>query len=440
VAVGLDRVAGTLTVMREWRGGMRMPLRPAEEVAHARDARVRALVEEAATTVPHYRDRFRELGIDAREIATAEDLVRLPLLDRATVAADPRRLRPAGVADEDVTVVHTSGVTGEPLPIAHDRASLLRNIVWSRRESKPVSTFGVPAFGGSVVAVLEPEATARQVDRANRGLAWRPGRPKKTVVSTDDPLDVAVAAIEEAKPDLVVGFGSYLELLFRTVAARGGLAHLPKVIRYGADAMTDYGRREIERALSVPVLSGYGAAESLRLGYVCEQRNGFHLHDDLVHVVAVDEAGAAVPDGTTGELVVTNLVNRGTVLLNYRLGDLGRIEREACPCGRASARIVEVVGRTADVVRLPSGRRVTPDEVARSVEAPEVVRFQLAERAPGRFELRVRTVDDDPAAAALEVVAAGARALLEGAAVDVVHDQALAAGTGGKFRPVVPTT
>ena len=424
--------------MREWRGGMRMPLRPADEVARARDERVRALVEEAAVSVPHYRDLFRELGIDVREIRTADDLGRLPLLDRATVAADPTLLRSAAVADEDVSVVHTSGVTGEPLPIAHDRASLLRNIVWSRRESKPVSTFGVPAFGGSVVAVLEPEATARQVDRANRGLAWRPGRPKKTIVSTDDPLDVAVAAIEEAKPDLVVGFGSYLELLFRTVAARGGLAHLPKVIRYGADAMTGYGRGEIERALGVPVLGGYGAAESLRLGYVCEQRSGFHLHDDLVHVVAVDETGAAVPDGTTGELVISNLVNRATVLLNYRLGDLGRIERDACPCGRASPRLVEIVGRTADVVRLPTGRRVTPDEVAECGELPEVVRFQLVERAAGRFELRLRTVEAESADGVREGVASRARALLDGAEVEVVLDQGLAAGTGGKFRPVVP--
>ena len=434
----LDRVAGTLTVLREWRGAMRMPLRPADEVARARDERVRALVEEAAASVPHYRELFRELGLDRREIRTADDLGRLPLLDRAAVASDPSRLRSAAVADDDVSVVHTSGVTGEPLPIAHDRASLLRNIVWSRRESKPVSTFGVPAFGGSVVAVLEPEATARQVDRANRGLAWRPGRPKKTIVSTDDPLDVAVAAIETAKPDLVVGFGSYLELLFRTVAARGGLAHLPKVIRYGADAMTGYGRAEIERALGVPVLGGYGAAESLRLGYVCEQRNGFHLHDDLVHVVAVDETGAAAPDGTTGELVITNLVNRGTVLLNYRLGDLGRIERDACPCGRASPRIVEVVGRTADVVRLPGGRRITTDEVAQCAEVPEVVRFQLLERAPGRFELRLRTVEGAPVDDARDAVAGRARALLEGAEVDVVLDQGLAAGTGGKFRPVLP--
>ncbi len=411
-----------------------MPLRPAEEVAQARDERVRGLVTVAASSVPHY----RELGLDPREIRTAAELSSLPLLDRATVAADPSRFRSAAVSDAEVSIVHTSGVTGEPLPVAHDRDSLLRNIVWSRRESRPVSTFGVPSFGGSVVAVLEPEATARQVDRANKGLAWRPGRPKKTVVSTDDPLEVAIAAIEEAKPDLVVGFGSYLELLFRTVAARGGLAHVPKVIRYGADGMTEYGRREIERALGVPVLAGYGAAESLRLGYVCEQRKGFHLHDDVVHAVAVDESGSAVPDGTTGELVISNLVNRGTVLLNYRLGDLVRIERDPCGCGRSSPRIVEIVGRTADVIRLADGRRITPDEVARSVEAPEIVRFQLAETAQMRFELRLRTIDDAPADAVRDAVAGRVRALLGGAELEVVLDQGLAAGVGGKFRPVVP--
>jgi len=95
----LDRVAGTATVLREWRGGMRMPLRPSEEVVNARDERVRAMVAEAAASVPHYRDLFRESGLDPREIVGADDLARLPLLDRATVAEDPSRLRSAALAE-----------------------------------------------------------------------------------------------------------------------------------------------------------------------------------------------------------------------------------------------------------------------------------------------------------------------------------------------------
>jgi hypothetical protein len=38
---------------------------------------------------------------------------------------------------------------------------------------------------------------------------------------------------------------------------------------------------------------------------------------------------------TSGEVVVSNLVNRETVLLNYRLGDVAASLPDRCPCGRS---------------------------------------------------------------------------------------------------------
>jgi phenylacetate-CoA ligase len=242
--------------------------------------------------------------------------------------------------------------------------------------------------------------------------------------------------IEEARPELVVGYGSYLELLFRTVAREGGLAHRPRAIRYGADAMSTEGRREIESELGIPVLSNYGAAEALRIGFFCERRDGFHLHDDLVHVRVVDDTGAQVPDGEVGELVVSNLVNRGTVLLGYRIGDTGSLDRTPCACGRATPRLARLNGRISEVIPLPGGDVVFTDAIWGCVKPrPEVIRFQLVEVAPLRFELRLRLAagaqEDDVAAD----VAGRVRRLLRGAEVTPVSAPALGDG-GGKIRPV----
>jgi phenylacetate-CoA ligase len=78
--------------------------------------------------------------------------------------------------------------------------------------------------------------------------------------------------------------------------------------------------------MGVPVLSRYNAGESLKIGYTCEQRDGFHLHDDLCVVEAVGPDGAAVPEEERGAVVISNLVNRGTVLLRYDLGDYVALE------------------------------------------------------------------------------------------------------------------
>ena len=75
-------------------------------------------------------------------------------------------------------------------------------------------------------------------------------------------------------------------------------------------------------------------------------------------VRVVDAAGAEVADGETGEIVVSCLYNPATVLLNYRLGDLGAVTREQCRCGRNFARILAFEGRKSEVIELADGRTV----------------------------------------------------------------------------------
>ena len=81
-------------------------------------------------------------------------------------------------------------------------------------------------------------------------------------------------------------------------------------------------------------MSRYNAAEAFKIGFYCEQRTGFHLHEDLCHVRIAGADGATAGPGEVGRIVISNLVNRASVLLNYPIGDLGAIAAEPCPCGR----------------------------------------------------------------------------------------------------------
>ena len=83
----MRRLTGNVVVAAHLRGQRNAPFLPRERVEAARDERVRRIVRHAVRTVPYY----RELGIDPREIRTASDLDALPLLEPATVRADPER-------------------------------------------------------------------------------------------------------------------------------------------------------------------------------------------------------------------------------------------------------------------------------------------------------------------------------------------------------------
>ena len=134
---------------------------------------------------------------------------------------------------------------------------------------------------------------------------------------------------------------------------------------YAGDTMSDAGRRLIETEFGIPVLSAYNAVVCFKIGFTCERRAGFHLHEDLCDVRVVDQAGDDVPPRERGEVVVSNLVNRATVLLNYRLGDVARLEDEPCDCGRTARRLVDLEGRVDDLIELESGEYVYPTRVWR---------------------------------------------------------------------------
>lgn len=201
--------------------------------------------------------------------------------------------------------------------------------------------------------------------------------------------------------------------------------------------MTADGRGFVEQTFDVPAISRYNAVEAFKLAYHCEERDGFHLHEDLCHVSIVDDEGRPLPPGRSGEIVISNLVNRGTVL-NYRIGDLGRITSEQCRCGRTSRRLIELEGRVGEIVHLPSGNIVHQYAVAGIFRRfQEVVRYQLVQHDPDRFELRVMTVDRGGFERISPAVAESFRELLEGAALAVTREDPIELDRRGKFPRVV---
>jgi phenylacetate-CoA ligase len=439
VTGALTRARGTLTIVTHLPGQRAALYRRRDEVEAARDARVRSAVRHAARSVPYYRDLLEREGIDARELRTANDLRRLPVVERATVQAAPDDFRSETREGRNAIEFRTTGSTAMPLVVHHSRSSLLANIAYGERERlveqaflgrrRQYSAFDVRATGGTLPRVQEFYAVS----------SYRPFRPGRRHVSVDDPPRTVLAAINESRPEVIRSYGGYLELLFRVAAATRELRHLPTVVSYAGDTMSDAGRELIEREFGIPVLSAYNAVEAFKIGFTCESRMGFHLHEDLCDVRVVDADGQDVPPGERGQVVVSNLVNRATVLLNYRLGDVARLVDEPCDCGRTSRRLVELEGRVDDVVELDDGEYVYPTRVWRVFRGRRsILRYQLVQHARDRFELRVVTSVARAAETEAEAATRELAELLGGAKVGLIRCDDLPHGPGGKFRHLVP--
>lgn len=430
------RVAGNLVVLAHARGQRAAAYRPVRRWEADRDARIASTVRFAARTVPFYRRLFAGAGIDPRGIESPEGLDALPLLDKQTVRSDPDAFVSRSLRGTRSVPFVTSGSTGEPLRVHHDLVSLLANMAYGERARKTRGLGG--GRSPRMVSFSREAGTGDKVHALYRKWTYVPHRPERIHGRIDRPFQEAIELINRHRPDVVTGYGSFLEALYRFIVANGIDVHRPARIGYFSDGMSAAGRQLITRALGVPILSNYTAIECFKIGFTCEAESGFHVHADVCHLRIVDENGGDVPAGGSGEIVISNLLNRGSVLLNYRLGDLGRMATDPCPCGRTFPVLAELEGRKEDLLFLDTDRVIHPRALwSVFSQLPDVVQYQLIQHGRRTFELHVVTRD---AASSLEMAglaAAGMRQLLGDVEIDVVAGQEPLTGPGGKVRPAI---
>ena len=407
---------------------------------HSVTLRLRDIVKYAAETVPYYQKLFQTMRIDPCEIRSVEDLDQLPLVDKGMVRKDPTLFVSTSQRGKESLLFVTSGTTGSPLKIWHDQYSVLANIAFGEREREVISKICGKAFGYRVVRILIPESLIKKVENFCQQRTFIPFRPERLALSISEPAEDIVEAINRFRPDVIASYGSYLETLFKTLSLRRIHISPPRVMVYGSDSMTAQGRSFIEENFGIPVLSVYNAVEAFKIGFFCEERRGFHLHEDLCHVKIIDEKGKRVVPGEKGEVVISNLVNPGTVLLNYRLGDIASISKERCSCGRNLLLLSELEGRREDTLSLPDGRFIHPSAVWGVMrKRDEVVRYQFIQHEPKRFELRLMTVNRDIYQRVVDGILSDLKDLLGGESITIESEfyEELRPQEGGKFRPVL---
>jgi len=435
----LRRAAGNAYVLAQLAGQRGIPFAPRERVERLRDARVRRLVRYAAATVPFYREMFQRLSIDAREIRSANDLERLPLVEKDDVRRDPERFVSTSKLGRNSIPFVTSGSTGERVCIRHDRLGLLANIAFGERERQVIArTIGMQA-GYREAMISYPGGTVDKVFAFYRDHTYLPVRPHRLLLSVQSKLHENVDALNRFRPHVLLAYGSYLEELARAVSR--GMLELapPKVLVYGAEPIAREMWHEIEQTLGAPLLSLYNAVEAFKIAYLCERRTGFHVHEDLVHLRILDADGRTAQDGERGSVVLSNLVNRGTVLLNYRLTDLASFASDPCPCGRTLRKLVTVDGRAEDVLVLEDGEFLHPRAIWGAIKPhAEILQYQLVQEAPRRFLLKLVTPDQDAYQRVSASLAREMEVLLGlGAEVETVQCGELPREAGGKVRTVV---
>jgi len=132
-------------------------------------------------------------------------------------------------------------------------------------------------------------------------------------------------------------------------------------------------RTYLQQTLGTKVYDNYGINETALGSFECTHQCGLHIMEDLYLFEIVDtETGQPLPDGQTGNIVVTSLCRTIPPIIRLNTRDLGRIiATERCECGSHFKRMDHFLGRSDDMVRM-RGVNIYPMRASRPSAAMSV--------------------------------------------------------------------
>src|SRR5689334_3061428 len=399
-------------------------------LAEIRERRLRRLAVLAYRS-PYYRELFTNAKIGPDSL-TEESLQQLPILEKTTLRANGDRLLPS--PDRPMFSVNTSGSTGVPLQLMRnqrDQAEI--SALWARvfaAYGRRIRDRQVNIGSGRAVARKGPVVKLREM-----GIL-----PKLHQLASFDPPERQIALLREVQPQMISAYAVGLELLAEAVIDAGVQDIRPRIIYTSGTPLTERCRMLSRQAFGVEPLDVYAANEVGPIAWECPVRRGaLHLNDDAQITEVVDEEGRRVAPGTSGQIVITQLLCTVQPLLRYRIGDLTSLYPEACECGRAFQLMRPVEGRTRHIIRSPEGvviNNITVSSILSS--AAEIRRYQV--RQTGLRNLRVLVVPgahwnaDSPDALRSRFVERLGNAF----EYEVVCVEELPVAPSGKFQTIVP--
>lgn len=323
-----------------------------------------------ALKTPFYKKRLSSVGItSAKDLKSLSDIKKIPF----TTKEDLREAYPFGlmaVDKEDVVRMHaSSGTTGTPTVIYQTQEDLdnwtelttrsLVSVGCNRGDIfQNMMTYGL--FTGGIGLHYGAEKLGMLVIPASSGNTKRQLQLMKDFGST----------VVHATP-------SYMLYLYSKLDEFGYKLSdfkLKKAL-VGAEPHSEEIRQKIEKLFGIDAYNSYGLSEmnGPSVAFECEEKSGMHLWEDSYFMEIVDkDTLKELPEGETGELVLSILIRTATPILRYRTRDLTGIIPGQCSCGRISRRISRIKGRTDDMLII-NGVNVFPSQIEEVImKMPEV--------------------------------------------------------------------
>lgn len=325
--------------------------------------RLQMAVKRAYESVPYYKKRFDELGVNPEDIKTLKDIEKLPF----TTKDDLRDAYPFGmfaVPRKEIVEVHTSsGTTGKPTVSGYTRGDLE---IWGEVMARGLCMFGVTDDD------IIQNTHGYGLFTGGFGVHYGAQKMGATVIPiSTGQTKRQIEIMQDFGTSVMIFTPSYGLYLAEEIEEEGidtktvGL----KAIGFGAEMWTEEMRQEIQKRFNAPAYNIYGLTEVIGpgVGLECSERDGLHISEDHFYPEIIDsETHEVLSAGEKGELVLTTLTREGTPLIRFRTKDVTKLTRGKCGCGRTLVKMDRVTGRTDDMMKI-RGVSVFPSQIEKAL-------------------------------------------------------------------------
>ncbi len=298
---------------------------------------------------PAYVEHLKNLGAD--DVNSLDDLQNFPFMSKADLR-EGYPYRYACAPREKFMRMHmSSGTTGTPVICPHTEADINQ---WGEIMARCLTAAGVTSTD---VIQITPS-----FGLFNGGFGFHYGA--SAIKAMIIPIGAGRSSLQlrfmkELGTAALAGIASYALRLMEVARQKEFDFQKETDLRvgiFGAEVWSDGLRQRIETEMGITAFDIIGMTETggVGMGLDCPARTGIHVWEDHYLVEIIDpETGAVLPDGETGEMVVTTLTREALPLIRFRTRDLTAIHsREICSCGRTHLRIERIQRRTDDMLKV----------------------------------------------------------------------------------------
>ena len=329
-----------------------------EDIRALQLERLKKIVAYAYERVPMYRQRFDAIGLKPEHIRTLEDIRHIPY----TTKDDLRDHYPYGmfaVPMKKIIRLHaSSGTTGKPVVNGYTRKDLDD---WSTCIAR------ILTMAGATDEDIFHVAFGYGLFTGGFGLHYGVEKLGATVVPVSSGnTERQIMLMKDFGATALIATPSYAMYLAETAKKLGVLGDLKiRLVCMGAEASTAEMHEALRQLLGAFPTENYGLTEVGGPGVAgeCREKAGMHINEDMFYPEIVNiEQNKVLGEGELGEMVITTLTKEGMPVLRYRTKDITSITYEPCKCGRTTARMSRVVGRTDDMLII-RGVNVFPSQI-----------------------------------------------------------------------------